>query len=67
MPKYKLTKGIELEHEGVRYYPNDIVELTDQQAEYHGVAHSLVEDKKTKHGDIGPALTRGEKGDSRQP
>jgi hypothetical protein len=67
MPKYKLTKGIELEHEGVRYYPNDIVELTDQQAEYHGIAHSLVEDKKTKHGDIGLALTRGEKGDSRQP
>ena len=68
MPKYKLTEGIELEHKGVRYYPNDVVELTDQQAEYHGVAKGLiVEDKTTKHGDIGLALTRGEESDSRQP
>jgi hypothetical protein len=65
MPKYKVTD--EIEHEGVRYYPDDIVELSDQQAEYHGVAQSLiVEDKKTKHGDIGLALTRGKESDSRQ-
>lgn len=69
MPKYKVTE--ELEHQGVRYSPGDVVELSDRQAEFHGVAQSLVDpDKKPqalkKHKDIGLALTRSEEsGDNR--
>ena len=59
MPKYKVIQ--EIEHQGIRYLPDAVVELTDQQAEFHGLAQSLVvEDKKQKHGDVGLALTRGE-------
>ena len=72
MPKYKVIE--EIEHQGVRYCPGDVVELSDRQAEFHGVAQSLVEPEKPpqflkKHGDIGLALTRSEEqsGDSRQP
>ena len=63
MPKYEVTE--EIEHEGIRYYPGDAIELTDKLAEFHGLAQSLVSpDKKPqavkKIDNVGLALTRSE-------
>lgn len=63
MPKYKVME--EIEHQGIRYFPNDVVELTDQQAEFHGLAQSLVKEDK-QHDNIKLAFTREENSDNRQ-
>jgi hypothetical protein len=63
MPEYQVSE--EIEHQGIRYYPGDVVTFSDRHAEFHGLTHSLVSPPKNantlkKIGNVGLALTRSE-------